>query len=64
MPQYLPTDGIGWVEVEKLAQTLQEALALPADSDHGYFLQVDIEIPEAMHDYLDCYPPAVEKRIM
>ena len=55
MSEYLPYGGFKWVEVNN--ETINKVLNKSDDSLHGYFLEVDLEVPEELHDY----PMAPEK---
>ena len=57
--EYLPYKVFKWVEVNN--KTINKALNKSDDSLHGYFLQVDLEVPEELHDYRKDYPMAPEK---
>ena len=59
MTEYLPYKVFKWVEVNN--KTINKALNKSDDSLHGYFLQVDLEVPEELHDYRKDYPMAPEK---
>ena len=62
MSMPLPVDGFDWVDDSELENCLAESLQVEEDSPEGYFLQVGIEIPEDMHDYLNELPPFMMKR--
>lgn len=36
---------------------------LDCTGEHGYFLEVNLTFPAACHDYLQCYPPVVDRVI-
>ena len=59
MSEYLPYEGFKWVEVNN--ETINKVLNKSDDSLHGYFLEVDLEVPEELHDYHKDYPMAPEK---
>ncbi|XP_065193853.1 uncharacterized protein LOC135825046 [Sycon ciliatum] len=62
MSQHLPVSDFQWEEpTEELLDTI---LKSPIDSPRGYFLQVDLVVPEEVHDYLNDYPPAPERMIV
>lgn len=54
----LPTGDFKWVDPGKV-----EWSNLSRDAPHGYFLEVDITIPEHLHDFLDELPPLPENRV-
>ena len=63
MSEYLPTGDFCWIDdPDELESVLAEVFLLPKDSPHGYFVQVDIQIPHEMHDYLNELPPGMMKR--
>ena len=43
---------------------LEQILKTPEDSETGYFLEVDIEYPEELHDKHSDYPILPENRIV
>ena len=58
----LPTYGFKWMsqfEIERL-----DIMNIPDDSDTGYILVVDMEIPEDKHDHYDQYPMMPENMII
>ena len=57
MAENLPTGNYKW---NKQFWTINELLNIPDDNDIGYIHEVDIKVPEALHDYLNDYPLAVE----
>ena len=62
MSQYLPTSGFRWVDdCQQLAKTIAEH---PADGPEGYILEVDLEIPEDLHDAHNSYPLAPERMVV
>ena len=58
MTEYLPYKVFKWVEVNNKTN---KVLNKSDDSLHGYFLQVNLEVPEELHDYRKDYPMAPEK---
>lgn len=40
--------------------TLQDVLSIPAEAERGAIVEVDLEFPDSIHDYLNDYPPAPE----
>ena len=59
MSEYLPYEGFKCVEINN--ETINKVLNKSDDSSHGYFLEVDLEVPEELHDYHKDYPMAPEK---
>ena len=59
MSEYLPYGDFKWLEVNN--ETINKVLNKSDDSLHGYFLEVDLEVPEELHDYHKDYPMAPEK---
>ena len=57
MCQYLPTGEFKFLPTWQLDEILQTA----ADADYGFFLEVDLSYPEAVHDKLSDFPPAPSK---
>ena len=68
MMQCLPVGDFRWLETEEidiLSSNNFEALkAIKSDGDKGYYLEVDIEFPEHLHDYFDDYPLCPESEIV
>ena len=62
MSQYLPVGDFKWVP-EKDLQTL-DVMAVEDEADIGYFLEVDLDYPEALHDLHSDYPLAPEKMLI
>ena len=61
MSQYLPTGGFKWVDVSTKEDWADFILKQGDEQDDGYFLEVDLEYPEELHDFHDTYPCAPEK---
>jgi len=59
MSQYMPVGSYKWDN----EMTLEKILETPDENDKGYILEVDIEIPNELHDYFNDYPLAVENTI-
>ena len=59
MSEYLPCGEFKWVEVNN--ETTNKVLNTSDNSLYGYFLEVDLEVPEELHDYHKNYPMAPEK---
>ena len=59
MSEYLPYGGFKWVKVNN--ETINRVLNKSSNSLHGYFLEVDLEIPEELHDEHNNLPMAPEK---
>ena len=59
MSEYLPYGRFKWVEVNN--ETINKVLMKCDGSLHGYFLEVDLQVPEELHDYHKDYPMAPEK---
>ena len=59
MSQPLPTSNFEWVEnIDRLREKI---LDHPDNDSKGYFLEVDLEYPEKLHDYHNDYPLAPER---
>jgi len=56
MSQYLPSGSYEWNN----NMSLDNILNTPDNNDIGYIIECDLHIPEELHDYMSCYPPAVE----
>ena len=59
MSEYLPYGGFKWVKVNN--KLINRILNESDNSLHGYFLEVDLNYPEHLHDYHKDYPMAPEK---
>ena len=60
MSQSLPTDDFRWVLDEEIEELQANIMKLDQDSERGYILEVDLEIPEDKHDFFNQYVPAAE----
>ena len=59
MSEYLPYGGFKWVKVNN--KVINRILNRSADSSYGYFLEVDLDYPEELHDSHKDFPMAPEK---
>ena len=60
MSEYLPYGEFEWLEnVDKL-----DVMSLNEKSEIGYFLEVDLEYPDELHELYNGYPLAPEKRVV
>ena len=59
MSEYLPYGGFKWVKVNN--ETVNRVLNKSDNSLHGYFLEVDLDYPENLHEEHGDYPMAPEK---
>ena len=59
MSQYLPYGGFKWIKNNN--ETINEILNKSDNSLHGYFLEVDLDYPENLHEEHGDYPMAPEK---
>ena len=59
MSEQLPYGGFKWVKVNN--KLINRILNKSDNSLHGYFLEVDLDYPEHLHDYHKDYPMAPEK---
>ena len=59
MSQYLPYGGFKWVKTTN--ETINRILNKSDNSLHGYFLEVDLDYPENLHEEHSDYPMAPEK---
>ena len=57
--EYLPYGGFKWVKVNN--ETVNRVLNKSDNSLHGYFLEVDLDYPENLHEEHGDYPMAPEK---
>ncbi len=55
MSQLLPYKDLKFTNISK-----EEVLKAPDDNDEGYRLEVDLHIPEKIHDKLKEFPPCPE----
>ena len=60
MCQHLPTSAFEWVNAEDLEDLVKNLVDVPADSDIGYILEVDLKYPKHLHDAHNCYPLAAD----
>ena len=61
MRRPLPTVGFVWVDVTERENRAEFILQQQDEQEDGYFLEVDLEYPEELHDTHDNYPCAPEK---
>ena len=59
MSQYLPYGGFKWIKINN--ETVNRILNKSDNSLHGYFLELDLEYPENLHDSHKDYSVAPEK---
>ena len=59
MMDYLPVGEFNFCYVSE--NIIQHILSLSAQSDYGYFLEVDLEYPSHLHEFHQDYPLAPEK---
>ena len=55
MSQPMPTGGFQWIDYT------DQILETPADADHGFILEVDLDYPTSLHQQHNDYPLAPEK---
>ena len=60
MSQYLPTGGFKWMEEKSLDEWVELIKSQEEEQEKGYFLEVDLEYPEELHDAHDTFPCAPE----
>ena len=56
---YFPYGPFRWIRLTD--KNINKALGKKDNSLHGYFLEVDIFLPDELHDYQNCFPMAPEK---
>ena len=62
MLQKVPVDEIKWVDGETVESwTADDLMAMNPNASHSYILEVDLEIPESIHDSTSDYPLCPEK---
>ena len=61
MMSYLPYGSFKWIKVTD--RNIHKAIS-KKDSLHGYFLEVDMHLPDELHDYQNDFPMAPEKLII
>lgn len=61
MSQYLPLGGFRWLSDDEIQNF--NVLSVPDNSDSGYFLEVDMEYPHALHDKHNDLPFLPENRV-
>ena len=59
MTQYLPYDDFEWVSEKEISEINFDLVS--KDSNEGYILEVDLELPNDLHDLHSDYPLAPEK---
>ena len=57
MSEHLPVDGFAWVEKEL---TESDIMNKPKDDSTSLILEVDLEVPQHLHDYFNDYAPTPE----
>ena len=57
----LPIRDFVWVEVSSIEDWADFIVKQGDEQEEGYFLEVDLEYPEELHDLHDTYPYAPEK---
>ena len=64
MMQCLPVADFQWLTRDdiKAKMTLSKIRSLPHDSERGYILEVDMHLPEELHEKMSYYPVAPEKK--
>ena len=60
MSQYLPTGGFKWMDEKSLVEWVEFIKSQEDEQGQGYFLEVDLEYPEELHDAHDTFPCAPE----
>ena len=62
MSEPVPVDSFEWVK-EELAEswTREDILAMDANSSHSFIFEVDLEIPQEIHNHTSDYPLCPEK---
>ena len=61
MSLFLPTGGFEWVDINDKDNWAEFIVKQGDEQEDGYFLEVDLEYPEELHDFHDTYPCAPEK---
>ena len=57
MSEKVPIDGFKWVPEDQLTSWgKEEILAMNPEGTHSYILEVDVNIPEEIHDRTSEYP--------
>ncbi|XP_030745136.1 uncharacterized protein LOC115874172 [Sitophilus oryzae] len=60
MSQFLPYGGFEWLDQKKLQKLKTSILEIADDARTGYILEVDLEIPNELHDKFSDLPPCPE----
>lgn len=60
MKMHLPTGEFGWEK--PTPALLQHIIKCPSDAERGYFLEVDLEYPQQLHDLHQDYPLAPDRK--
>ena len=61
MRQFLPTGGFKWMDAEVIENWTEFIINQKDEQEVGYFLEVDLEYPEELHNTHNNYPCAPEK---
>ncbi len=62
MSEPVPIDDFNWVDDEQTSSwTREDILALDPNDNHSYILEVDLEIPQHIHNRTADYPLCPEK---
>ena len=61
MMEFLPTGGFEWMDISQIEDWKDFILKQKEDQDEGYFLEVDLDYPNELHDTHDNFPCAPEK---
>ena len=62
MSEPVPIDEFGWIKEDVATSwSTSDVMALNPDGKHSYILEVDLEIPEEIHNQTSDYPLCPEK---
>lgn len=64
MSQYLPKNNLAFIQPHAISKAYQQCIKAPENNPVGWFVECDIEYPQALHDLHNEYPLAPEKMVI
>ena len=64
MMQHLPVGDFKWLTQDDIQRSMtpEKIGCIPEDSERGFILEVDMHLPDELHEYMSDYPVAPEKK--